>query len=252
MCYNRKVFWKSEGLEVIYLEKIKLFCLPFAGGSAMNYMSWKKYLDDRIELKPIELSGRGKRFNEPLYSGAEDAVNDIYNRISGEFDGTPYAVFGHSMGTLLAYELISKIIEQIGQEPVHVFFSGRFPPFLEENKRSVHTYPDKELIDEINELGGTNKEVLENPELVNLFLPVIRSDYKLVETYKHDRDILKLNCDISVLNGKQDNYVKEQDARRWQECTNKGFSFYEFDDGHFFINTYKEDVIDLINKTLLG
>lgn len=233
------------------MEKVKLFCLPFAGGSAMSFMSWKKYIDNKINLIPIELSGRGMRFKEPLYSGCEDAVNDIYNRISGELDGTPYAVFGHSMGTLLAYELISKIIEQLGQQPVHVFFSGRFPPFLEENKRNVHMYTDEDLIDEIIKLGGTNKEVMENTELVNLFLPIIRSDYKLVETYTHDRDILKLNCDITVLNGKYDDYVKVQDARRWQECTNNDFKLYEFDDGHFFINTYTEEVVNIINNTLL-
>ncbi|WP_010249068.1 thioesterase II family protein [Acetivibrio cellulolyticus] len=233
------------------MEKIKLFCLPYAGGSAMSYMSWKRYLDKRIELKPIELSGRGKRFVEPLYGDAKDAVDDIYNRISGELDGTAYAIYGHSMGTILTYELIRAIIGKNGQEPLHVFFSGRYPPFAEVEDENVYMLPDREFMAKISSLGGTNQEVLENKELLDLFLPVLRADYKLVETYKHNGSILKLNCDISVLSGKYDDYVEGKSVERWQECTNKNCKFYEFDDGHFFINKCKEGVIAVINKTLL-
>jgi surfactin synthase thioesterase subunit len=213
-------------------------------------MSWKKYLDSRIELKPVELAGRGKRLGHPLYHSAEDAVNDIYDEISGALDGTAYAVFGHSMGTLLAYELIRKITGQMHQEPIHVFFSGRFPPFVEGTNIKMSLLPDREFIAKIYELGGTNQEVLNNKELLDLFLPVLRSDYRLVETYKHQSSILKLNCDISVLYGKHDHYVEKKDLLEWQQCTNKSCRFYEFDDGHFFINKHRQDVMDLINNTL--
>ena len=217
----------------------------------MNYMSWKRYLDSRIDLKPIELSGRGRRFNDPLYCSADEAVKDIFDKITDELDGTPYAVFGHSMGTVLTYELIRKIIGQMKQEPTHVFFSGRYPPYVEVEKESIHMLPEKEFIEEINKFGGTNQELFDSKELLELFLPVLRSDYKVVEMYKHNGSILKLNCDITVLNGKYDSYINMKDVRRWQECTNKTCTFYEFEEGHFFINKYKEDVIDIINKALL-
>lgn len=233
------------------MEKIKLFCLPYAGGSAMTYLSWKKQLDERINLKPIELSGRGKRFGELLYQSIDEAIEDIYVNISDELNGTPYAVFGHSMGTILAYELIRKIVHHKAQEPVHVFLSGRYPPYIKTVDENVYLLPDKEFIDRVMKLGGTNKEVADNKELLDLFLPILRSDYKLVETYKHSGSISKINCDITVLNGKNDNCIIGKDISRWREYTNRSCSFYEFDEGHFFINKFKEDVIEIINSKLI-
>lgn len=236
----------------IVLDRIKLFCLPYAGGSAMVYKSWKKHFDERIDLRPIELAGRGTRFNEPLYSCAEEAVNDLYNKISGELDKHPFAVYGHSMGTILAYELVRKIAVQTQKEPVHVFFSGRYPPFIEVEDKNVHTLPDKEFIAELKDLGGMSSEVIENKEILELFLPILRSDYKLVETYRHSGSIAKFNCDITVLNGNSDEYVEGKDMHRWKECTIKNCRFCEFDDGHFFINKYKRDVAAVINTVLFN
>lgn len=216
----------------------------------MIYMSWKRRLDKRIELKPIELCGRGKRFSNPLYDSFDEAIEDIYKVIYEELDGTPYAVFGHSMGTILAYELIRKIIHHTKQEPLHVFLSGRYPPYIETEEENVHLLPDKEFIDKIIKFGGTNQVVLDNKELLDLFLPVLRSDYRLVEKYKHSGSVSKLNCDITVLNGKFDNYIIEKDIGSWREYTNKTCSFYEFEEGHFFINKYKEEVIGIINDSL--
>ncbi len=217
----------------------------------MTYMSWRRQLDRRIDLKPIELSGRGKRFGEPLYHSVDEAIEDIYMKISDELDGTPYAVFGHSMGTIFAYELIRKIIHHTKQEPIHVFLSGRYPPYIETEEEHVYLLPDKEFIDSVVKLGGTNKAVVDNKELLDLFLPILRSDYKLVETYKHFGSLLRLNCDITVLNGKNDKYIIGKNASRWQEYTNKTCNFYEFEDGHFFINKFKDDVISIINSELL-
>lgn len=232
------------------MEKIKLFCLPYAGGSAIVYMTWKKFLDHKIELRPIELAGRGRRFSEPLYQNIEEAVTDIYHQISKELDGSPYALYGHSMGTILVYELLRRIREYKHQEPMHAFFSGRYPPFVYDKKEFIHKLPDHEFMMKIYEHGGTNEEILKNKELLDIFLPVLKADYKIVELYKHCNDILKLDCSITVLNGSRDNYVEEMDIQRWEECTKKQCKFYTFDDGHFFINTYKQDIAGIINSTL--
>lgn len=234
------------------MDKIKLFCLPYGGGSATVYLSWKRFLDKRIDLKPVELSGRGKRFSEPLYNSLDEAIEDVYKMICDELDGTPYAVFGHSMGTILAYESIRKIISNAKQEPIHVFMSGRYPPYIEVEEEKLYLLPDNEFINRITKLGGTDQKVIENKELFNLFMPILRNDFKLVETYKHSGNILKLNCDITVLNGKYDDYIINKDVKRWSECTDKECNFYEFDSGHFFINEYKEAVVNVINNTLFS
>lgn len=91
------------------MTKIKLFCLPYAGGSSVIFNSWKQYIDPSIELVPIELAGRGKRINEPLYNGVNDAVEDVFGLIKNKITDTPYALFGHSMGGMISYELAQKI-----------------------------------------------------------------------------------------------------------------------------------------------
>jgi len=232
------------------LKQVKLFCLPYAGGSAAAFLNWKSHLDEKIELRPIELSGRGRRFSEPLYDSIDVAVEDIYSDICEELDQGAYAVFGHSMGTILSYELIRKIKHNKKQEPVHVFMSGRYPPYVDVEKENVYLLPDDEFLDKIVELGGTNQEVTKNKELLDLFLPILRSDYKLVETYRHEGDS-KVDCDITVLNGKYDNLVIEKGVERWQEYTTNTCSFYEFEDGHFFINKFKEEVINIINNEII-
>ncbi len=236
----------------IVLERIKLFCLPYAGGSAMIYKSWKRYLDSRIDLRPVELAGRGLRFKEPLYSNAEEAVNDLCNNIIEQLDEEPFAFFGHSMGTILTYELVQKVIAQTKKVPLHVFFSGRYPPFVDVKNEKIHMLPDKEFLAELKHLGGMDNEVLENKEILELFLPILRSDYKLVDTYRHNGSIAKFNCDITVLNGNSDKYIEGKEVNRWRECTINNCWFYEFDDGHFFINKYKEEVAAVINKMLLN
>jgi surfactin synthase thioesterase subunit len=165
-----------------YLDKIKLFCIPYAGGSAMNYMTWKKLLDNRIQIMPLELAGRGSRINEPLYNNTEEAINDIYNVIYKELDGTPYAIFGHSMGTMLTYELLRKITAKMHQEPVHVFFSGRYPPYINAEDKFTHLLPDEEFLAEISELGGMDQEVLQCQELISIFLPVLG---QIISLWKH-------------------------------------------------------------------
>lgn len=233
------------------MDKIKLFCIPYAGGSAMVYLTWKKHLHNRIELVPVELAGRGRRFSEPLYRSAEEAVEDIFNRISGELESSPYALFGHSMGSLLAYELTRKILASKLQEPLHVFFSGRHPPYAPGEKKGLHLLPDEEFIAEFYKLGGINEELLKNKELLDIFVPIIRADYRIVEEHIHKGDIPKLNSNISALNGKNDTFIVNKDISRWKECTNKNCRFYEFNDGHFFINSYREEVTSVINDTLL-
>ena len=112
------------------MKRIRLFCLPYAGGSAMLYTRWKKFLHDSIELYPVELAGRGSRSKEPFYNSVNDAVDDIYNSIEETLDDTEFAFFGHSMGCVLVYELMYRIKELKNRIPIHAFFSLRKLPFF--------------------------------------------------------------------------------------------------------------------------
>ncbi|GAE87116.1 thioesterase II family protein [Acetivibrio straminisolvens] len=231
------------------MNKIKLFCFPYAGGSSAAYIGWKKYLSDKIELRPLDLAGRGRRINEPLYNSIEEVIEDIFPRIQNELCDSPYCIFGHSMGSILAYELVRKARMLKLREPEHVFFSGRMPPFII-SKTQNHLLSDSEFIKLLEEFGGMNNEILSNQQLLSLFLPIIRADYRIVELYKHTDDGFKLNCDITVLNGKWDKLANPDVLGRWRECTDKSCNFFEFDGGHFFINDFKPEILNIINNTI--
>lgn len=231
--------------------KIKLFCLPFAGGSATVYQRWARHLDSSIELCPVELAGRGKRFSELFYDDFDAAVQDLYQTIVRQLNrGEPFAFFGHSMGSLLTYALVHKLKSNGYQEPMHIFFSGRYPPHIMKD-RDTHLLPDEEFKKEIFKFGGTSKEIMENPELQSLFLPILRADYKVINTYTHQPQKGKLNCSISILNGTEDFEVINYSIDEWKDYTLGDCQFYQFDGGHFFINDKVKEITELINNTLI-
>lgn len=232
------------------MKKIKVYFLPYAGGSASTYLSWKKHIDSNIEMKPIELAGHGKRISEPLYKSIDEAVIDIYSRISHELDEGPYAFYGHSMGTILAYELIRKIRLNNKKEPIHVFFSGRFPPYVEDTYKMGDSYSDEQIFEKLIDVIGTKIQINNNKEIRDFLFPILLGDYNIVQKYDYNQEIVNLNCGISILNGNQDSYFPHENLPLWSKCTSKECNFYEFEGDHFFINQHKKEVSDIINKTL--
>lgn len=232
------------------MNKLRLFCLPYAGGSATIYNRWKNKVINNIIIMPVELQGRGKRFLEPLYSSVEQAATDIFNYIINEVDEEEYAIFGHSMGCLLSYEVARKIKESGFKEPIHIFFSGKEPPHIKERGKTLHTLPDEEFISEIYKKGGMPKEIFENKEILKIFTPILKADFKIIETYAFKPDINKLNYNISVLNGSKDDEISHERIMEWKLYTNKECNIYEFDGGHFFIMDKEDEVLKLIGSTL--
>ncbi|AIQ56949.1 thioesterase II family protein [Paenibacillus borealis] len=230
-------------------KRIKLFCLPYAGGSASVYLKWKKYLDAEIELIPVELAGRGSRFKEMHYESLEQAVQDITGFMKDRFDSSEFCIFGHSFGSLLAYEAALKLLEA-DYKPVHIFFSGMYPPQsnIENVSNYLHTLPDALFFEEIYRLGGTPKELQDNINLQRLFIPIIKSDYKLFEQYNFGFRRRKLASDLTICVGKQDEKVNQYDLSSWKECTDRKCSIHHFDGGHFYLNECTEKIVDVINN----
>lgn len=229
-----------------------LFCLPYAGGSECIYSKWKSYLDDTIKLCPIVLKGRGKRFYEDFYEDLEEAVDDIFNSMNEYLNQeihSEYAIYGHSMGSLLAYELYYKLKARGVKTPTHIFFSGYGAPNLMKQKEGIHELPNKEFIKMLIELGGVSDAFLEDEELLEIFIPIIRSDFKIINQYKFkDRDE-KLEVNISIFNGTKD-VIDRKAILGWKELVNKGIEIYNFEGDHFFIDDYFKEIIKIINYTL--
>lgn len=227
--------------------KIKLFCIPYAGGSGVIYNEWKKKLGDFIVVNPVELSGRGKRFVEPLYDKLEDAVEDVFNLIKDDLE-EPYALYGHSMGSIIAYELCHKIIDNNLPAPEHIFFSGRCAPSIKRKKKPIHNLPDEEFKHEILDLGGTPKELFENEELLDIFIPIIKADFRVVENYIYEeKNDLDLN--ITVLYGEDEEW-EAYEIEKWREHTRKNCNIFTTEGGHFFIHSHTDQVMKIVNNTL--
>ncbi|SEG58976.1 thioesterase II family protein [Paenibacillus sp. UNC499MF] len=229
--------------------KCKLFCLPYAGGSATVYTRWKRHLHGHIELHPVELAGRGKRLLEPPYGSMDELVEDLYEYLDPQLDEADFAFFGHSMGALVAYELAHAVRKKRGREPVHLFVSGTYPPHAR-RKLTLHLLSDERLQQEIRLLGGTEDELFEREELLRMFLPGLRRDLELVETHAFQSGAELLSCNISVLNGKEDTATEGFNLLEWSAYGSRGCQLYEFEGGHFFINEHTEQVVSLINDVL--
>lgn len=231
------------------MDKIKLFCFPYAGGSTASYKKWKKYLHDSIDLCPVELAGRGNRCKEPYYNNLDDVLNDVFDLIKIHIKNSQYALLGHSMGSVIAYELSYKITISGYNKPMHLFISGRQAPQIQKDCKSVYQLPDEEFKNEILKLGGTSSNFFEHKELTDIFLPLLRADYRIVDNYIYTEKNKKLDCDITVFNGNEDNMSLE-DIYGWREHTKNEFNVYNFKGGHFFINENEEQIVNIINQTL--
>jgi len=235
-----------------HMNKIKLFCFPYAGGSAVIFNNWKQYIENSIELVPIELAGRGKRINEPLYNGVDDVIDDVFGLIKNKINDNPYAFFGHSMGGMIAYELAKRIKKNNLPSPIHVFFSGRSAPHIKkDDDKQYHLMSEEKFKKEIIELGGTPPEFFDHPELMEIFLPLLKNDFKLAGANLYNGKIEPLNCNITVFLGKEEDLTSEQ-CDGWKKHTTKLCSIHYFEGGHFFINNNTEQIVKFINNVSLS
>lgn len=229
---------------------VKLFCIPYAGGLAAAYNSWRPYLSPGITLHPLELSGRGRRLGEPLSTDVSGTVRDLLEQVKPELDGGPFAVLGHSLGAILAYELVKMIHNELQLDPVHVFFSGRSPLHLA-GEGSRHLLPDDEFLDYLVGLGGISPELQQHDDLLKMFLPITRSDMQMVENYHLSVDkIIPVHSNLSVLFGQEDTMDNLKQLEHWALYSEADCRIEGFPGGHFFVTHNASEVVAFINKTL--
>ncbi|MFD1775537.1 thioesterase II family protein [Paenibacillus rhizophilus] len=231
---------------------MKLICIPHAGGAASSFLKWKPYLHPSVELMPVELAGKGRRFGQRPYKNVEEAVQDILSVVHKVVaDETPYALFGHSMGALLAFELLHTVQAEGFHNPVYAFLSGKLPPhYVTEKQR--HLLSDEELWNEVAGMGGTPVELLASAESKVFFASVLRHDFQLVETYKIVAGREGLDCPVMVMYGNQDTLASERAMKEWEDYSNGKINMHGFDGGHFFIFDNAFEVVNVINEFLLN
>lgn len=239
--------WLAGPVPSPYAE-LRLFCLPYAGSGAVVYRDWPGAVPDRFQVCPIELPGRGSRHREAAFTRLVPLARALADALDGALD-RPFALFGHSLGGLIAYELARTLRRRGGPQPVHLFVSATAAPGTAPAQPLVHCAAERDVKHRLRELNGTRHEVLDNDELMALMLPTIRADFAVLETYEY-RDEPPLPVPITVFGGAQDRVVTLSHLNGWREHSAVGCRLRLFPGDHFFLHSATAEVIHAVSQIL--
>ena len=230
--------------------RLRLFCFPYAGVGASIFRTWPDGLSAEVEVCPVEFPGRGTRLLETPFIELSLLVQTLALALVPLLD-KPFAFFGHSLGALVGFELARQLRRQSGVQPVRLFVSADRAPQIPQRDRPIHALPEGEFLAELRRLNGIPGKVLEEAELMEIMLPVLRADFAVYETYVYVTEP-PLNCPISTFGGLQDQRVSRGDLEAWRDQTNGSFSLRMFPGDHFFWNTTQPLLLQALSRELRG
>lgn len=228
---------------------LRLYCFPYAGAGHTVFQHWRAHLAADIELALIKLPGRGARFCEPQAASLDALAEALAEAIADAQEGPDqFAFFGHSMGALLAFET-ARALSKRGLSPSALLVSARTAPVAHGWRERVAELPDAAFLEVIRGMNGLPQEVLDSPEWLELFLPIIRADFALCENYRY-RPGLPLACPISVLAGRDDASVPLPLLKGWAGETRAGCQTRLFSGGHFYLFEREVELLGLLQRQL--
>jgi medium-chain acyl-[acyl-carrier-protein] hydrolase len=202
-----------------------LVCFPFGGGNSAAFRTWSRHLPADVQLLGVDLPGRGARFGEPMFTRVDAVIDALAGQQGYLAQQGRLIFFGHSLGALLAFEL-ARTLE----------LSGAAAP--------VHGLPDAQFLEQVQRFEGLPDEVLQHAELLEVFLPILRADFALSESYRCAAQT-PLNCDLTVLGGTRDPMVDVATLEPWAQHTRARFDCRTFDGGHFFLHDFAAEIVAL-------
>ncbi|MTJ79452.1 MAG: thioesterase [Telmatospirillum sp.] len=221
--------------------RARLVCLPHAGGSASFFRRWLDHLSDMVELVVVQYPGRENRIDDPLIDTMPVLIDALMDEMSPILD-RPYLLFGHSMGATVAHELCLALAHCGKPLPSHLVVSAKEAP-IHHQEGSWHRASDAVLWRELGRLGGMSPELLDFDDLRDLLLPAIRSDYRLIETYRPAPVRACLPTPIRAFVGRDDTELTAAQAADWSTFCSGGFQLHQFPGGHFYIKQYSSRVV---------
>jgi len=227
---------------------LRLFCLPFSGGGASFYRDWPEAMGNDIEVRAIQLPGHESRYQEPRVTDADVLVKSIVQALV-PFQDKPFAIFGYSLGALLAFEISRELRKQNLNMPQHLFLAAMRAPQTPRVHPPFSILPDDIFVQQIEHYYQPQNEAWKIPELRELFLPVLKDDFVLAENYTY-RDEEPLLCPIDVFAGSGDRGAPPELTQRWSEQTTNIIDHHMYPGGHFFIDKAVKDIQKVILEKL--
>lgn len=228
---------------------IRLFCFAHAGGGPSFFHSWRPLLRPDVEVCPVLLPGRESRYRERPYTRMTALIGPLVEGLRPYAD-RPYGLFGHSLGALVAFEVARRLCAEPADGPLlRLLVSGRRAPQLPPRRPDVAGAPREHFLDIVTRLGGMPEQMLRQPDLLDVWLPVMRADFSINETYT-PQDGPRLPCPVSAYTGDDDPEVTPAEMRAWREVTDTAFRLRVFSGGHFYLAEALEDLLGDIRTEL--
>jgi medium-chain acyl-[acyl-carrier-protein] hydrolase len=228
---------------------LRLICFPHAGGGAAAFRGWPDLMGRYIEVAAARLPGRENRFAEPRLRRMPDAVRALTAALLPSLD-RPYALFGHSLGALLAYETARALAAAGRPEPVHLVVAASRAPGHQQDGPPLHSLPDDAaFVARLREFGGLPDEVLAQTALISVLLPTVRDDFELAESYRPPPGP-PLHCPVTALAGSADRTAGSADLERWRTATTGPFRVRTAPGGHFFVSDAAATTAALVKDAL--
>ena len=228
--------------------RFRLFCFPYAGAGNSIFHSWLEKLPTEIEICSLQLPGRENRLKESPFTRLKPLIQTLAPLLRPHLD-IPFAFFGHSMGALLSFELARELRRRNWSCPIHLFVSGSRAPQLPNPEPPIHRLPELKFQEKLNRLNGTPKEILQNAELMQLFLPALRADFAMLETYFYENE-QPFDCPITAFGGLQDSKISREEIAAWRQQTHRDFTLQMFSGDHFFLNVEESALVQTISQKL--
>jgi medium-chain acyl-[acyl-carrier-protein] hydrolase len=231
----------------------RLYCFPYAGGSASVFASWARALSPQIVVIGVEMPGHGARFEELPLEKVEDMAAEAAAAIAAAGNEGPFAFYGHSLGAIVAFETVrllqaSTLEVPAAGAPMHLLVGATRAPHLPRIVPPISHLPKQEFLDAVQQrYGGLPAVLFEEPELLELVLPALRADFKAYEAYKYASSD-QVQCPISAFHGTKDEVVRAAAVGEWSRATDGSFALQTVEGDHFFLNTNREPMLARIRQ----
>jgi len=231
--------------------RLRLFCFPYAGVGASIFRLWPDGLPGDVDVCAVQLPGRETRLRETPFMRITELVETLLPIVQPYLD-RPFALFGHSVGAWISYELCRQLRSQSARQPIHLFVSGRRAPHCPPSKPPMHVLSDDAFLEAVRtRYGGGAELVWQDAELMQFFLPILRADITMAETYEYT-PAAPLECPITAFGGRRDENAGRAELDAWRTMTSEAFTVRMIPGDHFFVNEQRDLLLGLITQALTG